>query len=228
MTVSEQIRDNLSKLLKEIFDIINETKVLRGEKTLKMKNFSTPSELKKAVEELLDEYLYTLNQLSEYIDSDEIDFIKDRVSKQFSKVTIVISSEPKASNWSNSEFVNYNKFRTVQLELKTKIIKSLKKESNKAHRGKKFIWIGSQKNLVELFDELYKKGWIKEEPISQELLCLPIIESFNILKSGNVEPINEDSFNKAWKKDSPSDTRNGDNYEPVFNNIPKNARSSKI
>jgi hypothetical protein len=77
---------------------------------------------------------------------------------------------------------------------------------------------------------LMEKGWIKKENISEDLQCLPIIETFNLVKNGDIVPINEDSFNKEWKGYTikGAKIRLPKNYKTIFKNNINNPRTSKI
>lgn len=226
--VIEILHEAYSKL-QEIVELLNQKKGSTTETGFRMNKFDSAKRYKANLMISIDDLFDLFNHYEFFVEMEEMDFIKEKCAKEISKVIITVPISYNNKNWSDIHFEAYKQFRTVQQECKSFLLKSLQREKHIKYKGKKFIWQGSQRQLIELFDTLINKDWIHKEEISEELMCLPIIEMFDIIKNEKVTSINSDSFNKEWKPKTigNNSSRLPAKYESQFEDIPINQRTSK-
>lgn len=175
--------------------------ILVNAPTVEVKGFYDPKRYKKFIIGLINEFVELMEEYELYFDADEFTSRKEIFARQLSKIVINVGGDNKNRHMTPEMYLVYQNFKSVQLECKTLFSRKLKKEPNAKHKGKKFIWLGSNRELMELFSKLIECGYIKREPISKEQVSLPIIEGFDCLdsKTQRIIPINASSFNSDWK-----------------------------
>lgn len=185
---------------------------------LKFKEFYTPKSLELSLTNDIDAFMDKLERLSFFFIDDQLGGLKKLSFKRINDIKIITQATAKNQNYTYEHLQLYKEFRAVQRQIKNNFLKLLQ-DINTPVKSFQYTWLGSQRELVELFDVLITKGWIQKDSISDEMLCLPIIEMFNIKKGDISVPLNEMSFKKAWQRDV--DVRNPRSYIPVFDTLKK-------
>lgn len=160
--------------------------------------FGNPQELYDKIIDLTSKYIAELNELSDLISVDEFGFLKQNAARKVSNVYIK-GHVKNYAKWTTEENKLYKEFIKVQGKSRRIFLKYIEREFDDKVISQKFTWLGNQRQLVELFDELIIKGWIKEDASSQKQQCLPIIRAFAIRDENGIDILDEATFAKQWQ-----------------------------
>lgn len=219
--IYEQLLEAYS-LLNNITGLLKFKKfMIRPEGQLSLKGFNSPQQLRTALLQDIDIFMNKLDELSFFFIDDQLGGLKKLSAKRVKDTIIIIQEKPKNRNFTPDHFNLYKEFRTVQKEVKHHFLSMLGDELAST-KSFKYVWRGSQRQLVELFDMLIKQKWITMGDMSVEKQPIPIIEMFDIVKNETLQPINQKSFQKEWQKDG--DERSPANYSRIFDCIKENPR----
>jgi len=210
------------QMLEKIISNISQTRFIRHENgDLEINGFKSPKTMKLLTLRTMDAFLDTLDELSFFFAGDEMVGIRNASYRKVKKIQISIPLEFKEEHVPYIE--TYKAFRGTQQKLKRHFLKKLDEQNNNNIKSSKFIWLGSQRQLVELFDVLTKQKWIGKEQGDPLYSHLPITEMFDIINSeGKRTAIDEEAFRAAWKvKNSVGVRIQSEGYEKVFDVIPE-------
>jgi hypothetical protein len=205
-------------LLNQIVKTIAEKKFTRhDEGILSFDGYNSPEDMEYQVKQDIDSYLDTLDELSFFFADEELGGLKNISHKKLKKINISIPNDYKKTDF--AEYIpSYKAFKNAQLRLKRHFEKCLNEDKRLNIKSSKFVWNGTQRELVELFEKLINNKWIDADIQSDHL---PIVEMFNILQGGKIVALDEESFRVAWK--SGEFGRNPGDYKPRFEKFPKNS-----
>jgi hypothetical protein len=167
-----------------------------------------------------------INDYEFFIEAEDAQDIKHQCARIFLRISIIIPEISKYKNLSKEQFNQLQEFRMVQEKRRLSVLKGLQTNDHQ-YKSVKLLWVGSQRELVELFKVLIKNNWIDKAKLSGDNISLAITEAFSIKKNNKVQSINESSFAKEWRKASvPGEGITSNNYTAQFNEIPQNRKSS--
>lgn len=230
---AQRLYSQSESFLEELVDALTNKKVLRENGKMFFKGYDSPDRFSEILNEIINDLLVAIDKIAFYsLEQSSVENLKRLCAAKVEKIIISPTILKTTLNWKEEEIILYNKFRAAQADAKVSFLNAIKQEKGVKYknRGQKFIWLGNQRQLIELFDTLIKRGWIEDNSfISQEVQALPILDMFNFRKKGEVVPINEQSFATDWKGNNLGDTRlrQKHNYSPIFDNLQENKTSKK-
>lgn len=232
--------DEIQKLRKELYEMVQNlkellfnTKVNRTNGILVFCKHKEPKSFKIFLDNEIHDLKSLLEKANFLLTSHEFKELKANISSTLTMSKITLIYEKTKENWAEKEIALYNEFKKVQQEQQRNIRNYLIGESRSNNDNQvKHVWLGEQKQLVELFNMLIKKGWIKNyntQNFPERAYADAISRMFLIEKKGKEEEVNPSSFAKEWNGEIVDKTRvrpGDEDYEGYkkcyFNGIKEN------